>query len=87
MNKTNKCTKHTRENNGEHGIITKKDKKKLNTNREEDCSIGPNEKRKVRNRQQDQDEEKTSREKCADTEIEIEKRGEDLRRKVCRHRK
>ena len=50
-----------------------KDKKKLKENREEDYSIGPNEKRKVRNRQQDQDEEKTSREKCADTENRIEK--------------
>ena len=31
MNKTYKCTKHIRENNGEHGTITMKDKKKLKT--------------------------------------------------------
>ena len=81
-----------------------KDKKKLKENREEDCTIGPNEKKKgkVRNRQQDQNEEKTSREKCADTEIEIEKEEKTSeekcadteiqkrrrpQRKVCRHRK
>ena len=59
-----------------------KDKKKLKENREEDCSIGPNEKRKVRNRQQDQDEEKTSREKCADTEIKIEKEEKTSKKSV-----
>ena len=79
-----------------------KDKKKLKENREEDCSIGPNEKKESKKqaarprRGEDlkekcadtenriEKEEKTSEERCADTEIQKRRRPQ---RKVCRHRK